>query len=248
MSDPPTTQSSPKTDDMDVDSPSQPAATSGSGGDKVVKDPSSQGDTAQEKPKANSEEKISPDAEGKESQTKAKSPVASSDLGSPPVAAHAQSGSHNDKKHEATPDSTTAVSAIVTTPKETPVSVASTTNTTSPTAAATTSTGTTTSGKRRGRKRGLPPATRKGRAPAVRGLTIPFRTTKKAMKLDPDIPIVQNEAAIMTTLATELFLKDLVSKSFKIAKSRGRSVIKYEDVAEARTKDSAFSFLEMLLP
>lgn len=46
------------------------------------------------------------------------------------------------------------------------------------------------------------------------------------MKLDPDIPIVQNEAAIMTTLAAELFLKTLAKDSHAIAKSRGRNTIR----------------------
>lgn len=86
------------------------------------------------------------------------------------------------------------------------------------------------------------------RSPSVHGLTIPFRTIKKAMKLDPDIPIVQNEAAIMTTVAVELFLKRLVVKSNQNAKNRGRNTVRYEDVAEARTADKAFSFLEPLLP
>jgi histone H3/H4 len=89
---------------------------------------------------------------------------------------------------------------------------------------------------------------KKGRTPSVAGLTIPFRTVKKAMKLDPDIPIVQNEAAIMTTVAAELFLKRLAKDSFRNAKNRGRNTIRYEDVAEARTKNSALAFLETLLP
>ncbi|CAB9526575.1 accessibility complex protein 1 [Seminavis robusta] len=101
--------------------------------------------------------------------------------------------------------------------------------------------------KRKGMPAGLG-GSRKGRAPAVSGLTIPFRTVKKAMKLDPDIPIVQNEAAIMTTLASELFLKVLANESYTNAKSRGRNTIRYEDVAEARTKKPALSFLETLLP
>jgi histone H3/H4 len=136
----------------------------------------------------------------------------------------------------------------------------------------------TGSGKRGGRKGGTPSSARKGRAPAVQGLTIPFRTVKKAMKLDPDIPIVQNEAAIMATLAAELFLKRLARQSHNNAKSRGRNtiryglscgvkfaiidllsdtpgflciiltILRYEDVAEARTKDPSLAFLEMLLP
>jgi histone H3/H4 len=46
------------------------------------------------------------------------------------------------------------------------------------------------------------------------------------MKLDPDIPIVQNEAAIMTTMASELFLKSLAQESQRIAKQRGRNTIR----------------------
>ena len=89
---------------------------------------------------------------------------------------------------------------------------------------------------------------RKGRAPSVKGLTIPFRTVKKAMKLDPNTPIVQNEAAIMTTLAAELFLKRLAKDSHRNSKNRLRNTIRYEDIAEARTRNPALSFLETLLP
>jgi histone H3/H4 len=46
------------------------------------------------------------------------------------------------------------------------------------------------------------------------------------MKIDPDIPIVQNEAAIMTTMAAEMFLKALARDSQQIAKNRGRNTIK----------------------
>jgi histone H3/H4 len=91
-------------------------------------------------------------------------------------------------------------------------------------------------------------AKKQGCASSVTGLTIPFRTVKKAMKLDPDIPIVQNEAAIMTTYAVELFLQRLAKESFRNAKNRGRNTVRYEDVAEARTSDQAFAFLEPLLP
>lgn len=89
---------------------------------------------------------------------------------------------------------------------------------------------------------------KKGRAPSVAGLTIPFRTVKKAMKLEPKTPIVQNEAAIMTTFAVELFLKRLAEDSFRNAKNRGRNTVRYEDVAEARTNNKALAFLEPLLP
>jgi histone H3/H4 len=47
------------------------------------------------------------------------------------------------------------------------------------------------------------------------------------MKLDPDIPIVQNEAAIMATMAAELFLKKLAKESQKTCNVRGRNTIRY---------------------
>ena len=90
--------------------------------------------------------------------------------------------------------------------------------------------------------------TKKGRAPSVKGLVIPFRTIKKSMKLDPDIPIVQNEAAIMTTLAVELFLKRLAVQAHRNAKNRGRNTVQYQDIAEARANHKALAFLEPLLP
>jgi len=90
--------------------------------------------------------------------------------------------------------------------------------------------------------------TKKGRAPSVKGLVIPFRTIKKSMKLDPDIPIVQNEAAIMTTLAVELFLKRLAVQAHRNAKNRGRNTVQYQDIAEARANNKALAFLEPLLP
>ena len=67
---------------------------------------------------------------------------------------------------------------------------------------------------------------KKSRSPAVKGLTIPFRNVKRTMKLDPDIATVQQEAAILTTLASELFLKSLAQESFQNAQSRGRTTIR----------------------
>lgn len=52
----------------------------------------------------------------------------------------------------------------------------------------------------------------------------------------------------MLTYASELFLRNLAKQSYRYARDRGRHVIRYEDIAEARTNDPALSFLEMLLP
>lgn len=86
------------------------------------------------------------------------------------------------------------------------------------------------------------------RQPAAKGLTIPFRTIKRIMKIDSDIGIVQNDAAIVATAALEHFVKTFAVKSLELAKSKGRNTIKYDDVAEVRASDRSLSFLDLLLP
>lgn len=88
----------------------------------------------------------------------------------------------------------------------------------------------------------------KKRQPAAKGLFVPFRTVKKIMQQDPDINIIQNDAAIMVTAATGLFLKQFTEKSLESCKKKGRNTIKYDDVAEVRAKNKNYSFLDMLLP
>lgn len=88
----------------------------------------------------------------------------------------------------------------------------------------------------------------KKRQPAAKGLFVPFRTVKKIMQQDPDINIIQNDAAIMVTAATGLFLKEFTEKSLESCKKKGRNTIKYDDVAEVRAKNKNYSFLDMLLP
>lgn len=86
------------------------------------------------------------------------------------------------------------------------------------------------------------------RRPAVRDLTLPYRSIKRTMKLDPSVGIVQNDAAYLVTYATELFIKKMAKDSQELALKKGRSIIKYDDLAEARAKTKAFSFLDMLIP
>jgi histone H3/H4 len=93
-----------------------------------------------------------------------------------------------------------------------------------------------------------PESSAKKRQPAAKGLFVPFRTVKKIMQQDPDINIIQNDAAIMVTAATGLFLKEFTEKSLESCKKKGRNTIKYDDVAEVRAKNKNYAFLDMLLP
>lgn len=84
--------------------------------------------------------------------------------------------------------------------------------------------------------------------PSFKDLGIPFRAIKRIMKIDPDIATVQNEAAMVTTYALELFIKKIVNESYLNAKKRGRNTVKYEDLGEARAANQNLNFLDTLLP
>jgi len=89
---------------------------------------------------------------------------------------------------------------------------------------------------------------KKERPKACQGLTIPFRTIKRIMKIDTGVGIVQNDAAIVVTAALEHFVKELATKALKLSEKKGRGTIKYEDVAEVRAADLSLSFLDLLMP
>lgn len=91
-------------------------------------------------------------------------------------------------------------------------------------------------------------SSKKERPKACQGLTIPFRTIKRIMKIDTRVGIVQNDAAIVVTAAMEHFVKELATKALKKSEKKGRGTIKYEDVAEVRAADRSLSFLDLLIP
>jgi len=87
------------------------------------------------------------------------------------------------------------------------------------------------------------------RVPSLRQLGIPFRNTRRTMKLNVNpVTIVQNEAAIVATYAMELFLLKFSKNSLMNAKKKGRHTIRYEDLAEARMMDPTLNFLDYLIP
>ena len=76
------------------------------------------------------------------------------------------------------------------------------------------------------KKRKISPIKKQAGIPSVKDLGIPFRAIKRIMKIDPDIATVQNEAAMVTTYALELFVKKIVNESYVNAKKRGRNTVK----------------------
>jgi histone H3/H4 len=62
--------------------------------------------------------------------------------------------------------------------------------------------------------------------PNVKDLFVPFRVTKRIMKVDKDIGTVQNEAAMVATYALELFIEKMMQESHENAIKRGRNTVK----------------------
>jgi len=59
---------------------------------------------------------------------------------------------------------------------------------------------------------------------------------------------VQNEAAMITTYAVELFAEKIAKESNSNARKKGRNTVKYEDLGEVRASNSNLSFLDTLIP
>jgi histone H3/H4 len=85
---------------------------------------------------------------------------------------------------------------------------------------------TTSPGPTKSRKRKRQSGTKEEGIPSVKDLGIPFRAIKRIMKIDHDIATVQNEAAMVTTFALELFINKIVNESYSNAKKRGRNTVK----------------------
>lgn len=79
--------------------------------------------------------------------------------------------------------------------------------------------------KKKSKKKKKEPKSSSG-IPAVKNLGIPFRAIKRIMKIDKDIATVQNEAAMVATYAVELFVTNLVERSYDKSKKRGRNTVK----------------------
>ena len=85
--------------------------------------------------------------------------------------------------------------------------------------------------------------------PFVGDLEIPYRNTRRVMKLQLDpLTIVQQEAAMVATYAAEMFVQKLAQDGLVVAKKRGRHTVRYEDIAEARANDHNLNFLDILFP
>ena len=75
-------------------------------------------------------------------------------------------------------------------------------------------------------------------------LAIPKSSIRRIMKLDDEVKSVQQEAVWLIGKATEIFLENLSKQSYEQSIKRGGRMIRYEDVADARTADANLSFLE----
>lgn len=79
-------------------------------------------------------------------------------------------------------------------------------------------------------------------------LAIPKASIKRIMKLDPDTKQLSQDAIVLMSKATELFVDKLAKASHSMAVSNKRKTIKYEDIADARLSDKNMEFLDGVVP
>ena len=82
---------------------------------------------------------------------------------------------------------------------------------------------------------------------------IPKGSVKRVIKLDKDVRLVGTDAVIAIAKATELFVESFALKAADVTKKRSgedtsKTIVKYEDVHEARTNDPALEFLDQIIP
>ena len=81
---------------------------------------------------------------------------------------------------------------------------------------------------------------------------IPKGSVKRVIKLDKDVRLVGTDAVTAISKSTEMFIEWFARKAADEAKRRvgedGKTIIKYEDVYQARTADKTLEFLDGIVP
>ncbi|KAL7751760.1 hypothetical protein RI367_002759 [Sorochytrium milnesiophthora] len=79
------------------------------------------------------------------------------------------------------------------------------------------------------------------------GTTVfPLARVKKIVKLDPDVPNVQQDAIFLIAKATELFLENYSWKLYEAASAEKRKTVQYRDMVKVVQNTDAYFFLEAM--
>lgn len=77
---------------------------------------------------------------------------------------------------------------------------------------------------------------------------LPLARVKKIIKSDPDVNMVASDSCLLIAKSTELFLTQLVERSFAYAQREKRRTLQYKDVANAVNISDNLFFLSDVIP
>ncbi|CDQ77378.1 chromatin accessibility complex protein 1-like [Oncorhynchus nerka] len=80
-----------------------------------------------------------------------------------------------------------------------------------------------------------------------KGISLPMTRVKLIMKSSPDVSSINQEALLLTTKATELFVQHLALSSFNNGSGKDQTLL-YSDLANTVEEKETFQFLTDILP
>uniref|UniRef100_A0A4W5KUN7 Chromatin accessibility complex protein 1 n=1 Tax=Hucho hucho TaxID=62062 RepID=A0A4W5KUN7_9TELE len=81
-----------------------------------------------------------------------------------------------------------------------------------------------------------------------KGISLPMTRVKLIMKSSPDVSSINQEALLITTKATELFVQYLALSSFNNGSGKDNKTLLYSDLANTVEGTETFQFLTDILP
>ncbi|GBP27593.1 DNA polymerase epsilon subunit 4 [Eumeta japonica] len=86
--------------------------------------------------------------------------------------------------------------------------------------------------------------TKRSKTEVVRSTRLPIGRIKAIMKMDPDVNIINTDAAFLVTKATELFLETIAKETYTYTASKKRKTIAKKDLDNIINMVDCLCFLE----
>jgi len=79
-------------------------------------------------------------------------------------------------------------------------------------------------------------------------IQLPLARVKKIMKTDKEVRLISNEASVLVSKATELFLEYITEEAYKRTKADKRKLIQYKDFTTVINDIEILDFLTDVIP
>jgi len=77
---------------------------------------------------------------------------------------------------------------------------------------------------------------------------LPLARIKRIIKTDPDVKLISNDAALLITRATELFIEFLTKQAYENTQAENRKVLHYKDLAKCVATVEVLDFVGDVIP